>query len=284
MSTAILPDFTQHPCFQPEARKTWARIHLPVAPSCNVQCNFCNRKFSCVNESRPGVSADILSPKAALARLEDAIEKGVPLSVVGIAGPGDAFANSATTLETLRLVRAKHRELLLCLSTNGLDLKGHIDALEDLGVSHLTITINAVDPVTAAKIYRWVRVEGRIYSGIAAGKIVVERQEAALREAANRPFLVKVNTVVVPGVNDAHVPEIARWAAEIGADLHNCIAMIPVEGTPFGKIVEPDGAMMAAVRAAAGRYLPQMGHCARCRADACGLLSCGSQEPRGSGA
>jgi nitrogen fixation protein NifB len=277
MSDAIHPDPSTHPCYRPEAARTWARIHLPVAPRCNVQCNFCDRKYSCVSESRPGVSADVLSPKDALERVDRALSEGAPLSVVGIAGPGDAFANPKATLETLRLVREAHPELLLCLSTNGLELLDWIDEVEEVGVSHLTITVNAVDPEIASRIYRWVRVEGRTYSGLEAGRIVVERQEASLREAANRPFLVKVNSVVVPGVNDAHVGEISRRVAEIGADLHNCIAMIPVAGTPFGNIPEPDEATMLAIRFAAGRHLPQMGHCSRCRADACGLLACGSE-------
>lgn len=282
MPNAAHPDAAAHPCFRPEAARTWARIHLPVAPRCNVQCNFCDRKFSCVSESRPGVSADVLSPQEALVRVDRALAEGVPLSVVGIAGPGEAFANPEATLETLRLVHAAHPELLLCLSTNGMELLDWIDEIEDVGVSHVTITVNAVDPAIASRIYRWVRVDGRTYSGIEAGRIVVERQEAALREASNRPFLVKVNSVVVPGINDSHIQEISRRVSEIGADLHNCIAMIPVAGTPFGSLPEPDESTMLGIRAAAGRHLPQMGHCSRCRADACGLLACGSDDHGGT--
>jgi nitrogen fixation protein NifB len=272
---AIVADIAKHPCFRPEASRTWARLHLPVAPRCNVQCNFCDRKFSCVSESRPGVSADVLSPEEALARVERVLSEDVPLSVVGIAGPGDAFANPGPVLETLRLVHAAHPEVLLCLSTNGVGLLDWIDAIEDVGVSHVTITVNAVDPETAARMYSWVRVGDRTYRGLEAGQILVERQAAALAEAAKRPFLVKVNTVVVPGVNDGKVDEIARRVAELGADLHNCIAMIPVAGTPFGNLAEPDPVRMASLRVEAGRHLPQMGHCSRCRADACGLLGQG---------
>jgi len=34
-----------HPCFNEKAHFSTARIHLPVAPKCNIQCNFCNRKI-----------------------------------------------------------------------------------------------------------------------------------------------------------------------------------------------------------------------------------------------
>jgi len=274
--TAHMPvaaqDKSRHPCFRPEASRTWARIHLPVAPRCNVQCNFCDRKFSCVSENRPGVSASVLSPSEAASLVDRVLAEGTPLSVVGIAGPGDAFANPEAALETLRLVRAAHPELLLCLSTNGLELLEWIDEIDEIGVTHVTMTVNAIDPETASRIYSRVRTDGRTWRGLDAGRILVERQAAALAELSRRPFLVKVNTVVVPGVNDDQIGEIARRAAELGADLHNCMPMIPVAGTPFAGIREPDPRRIGELRALAGRHLPQMNHCSRCRADACGLL------------
>ena len=43
-----------HPCFNAKVKGQFGRVHLPVAPKCNILCNYCNRKFDCVNESRPG--------------------------------------------------------------------------------------------------------------------------------------------------------------------------------------------------------------------------------------
>ncbi len=63
-------DLTQHPCFNSEARHRTARMHLPVAPKCNIQCNYCNRKFDCVNESRPGVTSAVLTPRQAVNYLD----------------------------------------------------------------------------------------------------------------------------------------------------------------------------------------------------------------------
>ena len=114
-----------HPCFDPKARARWARVHLPVAPACNVSCNFCDRRFDCTNESRPGVTSVLLSPWQALAYLDGLVARRQDVAVVGIAGPGDPLANPEATLETLRLVRAHHPDLLLCLATNGLALAEH---------------------------------------------------------------------------------------------------------------------------------------------------------------
>ena len=78
-----------HPCFNEGACSSYGRIHLPVASRCNVQCNFCNRKFDCVNESRPGVTSGILSPDQAIRYLDEVMATRKDISVVGIAGPGD---------------------------------------------------------------------------------------------------------------------------------------------------------------------------------------------------
>jgi len=140
-----------HPCFNQEARHTNARIHLPVAPRCNMQCNYCNRKYSCVNESRPGVTCAILTPKQSVDYLRKYTEKLANLSVVGIAGPGDPFACADETLETLRLVKAEFPDLLLCVASNGLNLPPYIDDLAAIGLSHITVTVNAVDPVVSKR-------------------------------------------------------------------------------------------------------------------------------------
>jgi len=146
-----------HPCFNDASRHTFGRIHLPVAPKCNIQCNYCNRKFDCMNENRPGVSSKLLSPGQALHYLKGAVELSPNISVVGIAGPGDPFANPDETMETLHLVRKEYPEMLLCVATNGLNLLPYIDELAELEVSHVTITINAIDPAVGAEIYAWVR-------------------------------------------------------------------------------------------------------------------------------
>ena len=82
-------DFSNHPCFSKDAHKKYGRVHLPVAPRCNIQCNFCNRKYDCMNESRPGVTSTVLTPQQALAYLSDVVARRPEISVMGIAGPGD---------------------------------------------------------------------------------------------------------------------------------------------------------------------------------------------------
>jgi nitrogen fixation protein NifB len=265
-------DLTQHPCFNSDVRHTTGRIHLPVAPSCNIQCNYCDRKFDCMNESRPGVTSAVLEPKQALAYLDKVLERVPQLKVVGIAGPGDPFATPEATLETLRLVRDKYPEMLLCVASNGLNVEPYAADLARLQVSHVTITVNTVDPVIGAKIYSWVRDHKTIYRGEAAARVLLERQLASIKALKAAGVTLKINTILVPGVNEHQVEAVASQMRALGADLMNCIPLYPVSGTPFAEIGELPPAEVKQIRARVSDLIPQMEHCTRCRADAVGLL------------
>ncbi len=261
-----------HPCFNPEACNSFGRVHLPVAPRCNIQCNFCNRRFDCVNETRPGVTSAVLSPAQAMVYLEEVIERKGNIAVVGIAGPGDPFANPKETLETLARVRARFPEVILCVATNGLNLPPHLDDLARLQVSHVTVTVNAVDPAVGAKIYSWMRVGKKVVRAEEGAALLLARQQEAIEGLRSRGIMVKVNSIILPGINEDHIPEVARRMAELGVDLFNAMPYYPNTGSDFEHLPEPDKATVRAIRDEAAGHVKQMRHCTRCRADAVGLL------------
>jgi nitrogen fixation protein NifB len=266
-------DLTRHPCFNKASAGECGRVHLPVAPKCNIQCNYCNRKYDCVNESRPGVTSSVLKPFQAAEYMDKVLEKEPRITVAGIAGPGDPFANPAETLQTVRLLRERHPETIFCLSTNGMNLLPYLDDIAELDVSHVTVTLNAVDPAIGAKIYSWVKEGNVVWQGEQGAARLLENQIKAIKGLKERGITVKINTIVIPGVNEDHIPEVARFVSELGVDIQNLIPMKPNEGTPFGDLEEPSKARIKELRAVAGEFVPQMTHCQRCRADAVGLLS-----------
>ena len=265
-------DFSNHPCFSKDAHAKHGRIHLPVAPRCNIQCNFCNRKYDCLNESRPGVTSTVLTPRQALAYLRDVVAKRPEISVMGIAGPGDPFANPDETMETLRLVRENFPQMILCVATNGLNVAPYVEEMADLKVSHVTLTINAVDPLIGGNIYAWVRDGKRPLRGEEAATALGARQMEALVKLKARGITVKVNTIIMPGINDDHIPEIAEKVSGLGADIMNLMPLVPVKGAAFENVPPPDTLTTARLRLQCGQFLPQMTHCARCRADAVGYI------------
>jgi len=266
----------KHPCFNKEASGSCGRVHLPVAPRCNIQCNYCNRKYDCVNESRPGVTSGVLKPFQALEYVRRVLDKEPRITVIGIAGPGDPMANPAETLETMRLIKAEYPHMLFCLSSNGLAMPEHVHDLAELGVTHATITMSAVDPEIGAKIYAWVRDGNVVYRGRDAAELLLARQLASIAALKASGLAVKVNTIVIPGVNDgadgAPLKAVAKKAHELGVDLMNLMPMHPTAETPFAHLPEPGKEAIHALRAEIAPLVPQMTHCRRCRADAVGLL------------
>lgn len=263
---------TNHPCFNPSAANHAIRIHLPVAASCNIQCAFCNRNYDCVNESRPGVTSALLTPKQAVRYLEKLEQKLGNFEVVGIAGPGDPFAEPDVTLETLQLVRQRYPHVLLCTASNGLNVADFAPQIATVGVSHMSITVNAVDPQIGASIVSWVRYQRKMYRGVEAAELLLERQKHAISSLRAHGVTVKVNTIVIPGINTDHVREIAQSVSLLGANVHNCMPFLPVEGTDLADTPRPDHETMQKVRWESSRFLAGVKHCARCRSDAAGLL------------
>jgi nitrogen fixation protein NifB len=237
-----------------------------------MKCNYCNRKYDCVNESRPGVTSSVLEPAQALTYLREVVARLPETTVAGIAGPGDAFAEPERTLETLELIREEFPEMILCLATNGLNAADYVDELARLDVSHVTITVNCVDPEIGAKIYAWVRHGKFVLRKEQAARVLLEQQLKTIELLKSRGIIVKANTIVIPGVNDRDLEAVSLKMARMGVDIQNLMPIYPNDGTPFEDIASPSDKFMDSVRAKAQNIIPQMTHCTRCRADAVGLL------------
>jgi nitrogen fixation protein NifB len=170
------------------------------------------------------------------------------------------------------LIKEQYPEKLFCLSTNGINLKPYIDEISELGVSHVTITINAVDIEILSKIYSWVRSEQKVYRGKEAAQVLLDKQLECIPLLKAKGITVKINTIILPGINDDHIAEVAKVVAALGADVMNCIPVIPNKDTLFEDMEEPSKQMIFKVRTLAKEQIPMMNHCSRCRADAAGLL------------
>ena len=265
-----------HPCYSEEAHHHYARMHVAVAPACNIQCNYCNRKYDCANESRPGVVSERLTPEQAAKKVL-AVASAIPqMTVLGIAGPGDPLANPGKTFKTFELIAKTAPDIKLCLSTNGLSLPDHVDAIKNFNIDHVTITINMIDPEVGAAIYPWVFYKHKRYTGREAAEILTERQLQGLEMLTERGILCKVNSVMIPGINDEHLVEVNKAVKSRGAFLHNIMPLIsaPEHGTHFGLTGQrgPTAQELKALQDRCEGEMNMMRHCRQCRADAVGLL------------
>lgn len=257
----------KHPCLGGEAHFKYGRIHLPVSPACNIQCKFCKRTFN-KWEKRPGVTGSILSPEKALEVVAHALELCPEITVVGIAGPGDTLA-TPHALETFKLIHEKYPDLIKCLSTNGLMLKENAEKIVKVGVRTVTVTVNAVQPEILQQICANIYYNGSHLAGIEAARWLLLAQMAGIKKLSALGVVVKINTVLVPGVNDHHIGDIAKVVAGAGASLMNIIPLIPQHEMEHHR--PPNCRELNTAREAAEEYLPIFRHCQQCRADACGI-------------
>ncbi len=261
----------EHPCFN-GCGGQFARMHLPVAPACNIQCNYCVRKYDCANESRPGVTTEVLTPQQAFEKYRYVKSRLPELKVVGIAGPGDSLAEWDKTRETLELIRQSDSEITFCLSTNGLLLPQYADQLAKLGVSHVTVTLNTIDPAVGARIYQHVDFMGKRYTGETAAALLLANQLAGIRRVCELGLVCKVNIVLLKGMNDQQLSQIVQTVKDLGCDQTNIMQMIPVAGAVFEHMPLTSNKEITQARRACSHILKQMNHCQQCRADAIGTL------------
>jgi len=265
-----------HPCYSEDAHHYFARMHVAVAPACNIQCHYCNRKYDCANESRPGVVSELYTPEQAVKKVK-AVAASIPqMTVLGIAGPGDPLANPDRTFATFRMLSDQAPDIKLCVSTNGLSLPASVDELSRHNIDHVTITINTVDPDIGAEIYPWVFWKNKRIKGRAGADILIEQQQKGLEMLSAKGILTKINSVMIPGVNDKHLVEVSSIVKGKGAFLHNVMPLIAEaeHGTFYGLMGQrgPNAEELQELQDACAGDMNMMRHCRQCRADAVGLL------------
>ncbi len=246
-----------HPCFDKAAHFRVGRIHLPVAPKCNISCRYCQRNLN-KTENRPGVAANIITAEQALERTIKAIKNDPAIQIVGIAGPGDSLVNEET-FETFKLIDKALPHLKKCLSTNGLLLPDRIADLLAVKIDSVSITINAVDPT----------ISRQFYNGTKNMDTLIEKQLDGIRLASAAGISVKANSVLVPDLNANHLPEVAKAVKEAGATIMNIMPLKSIGKAKNWR--EPTCNELEIVRMRCEGIIEQFRLCQQCRADAVGI-------------
>jgi nitrogenase cofactor biosynthesis protein NifB len=151
-------------------------------------------------------------------------------------------------------------------------LPQYANELIELGVSHVTVTMNAIDPKLGAQIYRFVDYMGTKFYGEAAASILLSNQLAGIKMITSQGIMCKVNIVMLKGINDQHIPEVVAKVKELGASITNIMQLIPVKGSVFEDLPLVSNREIMEMRNKCGETLKQMYHCRQCRADAIGTL------------
>lgn len=212
-----------------------------------------------------------MSPKAAVERAIKEIKKDPRIEIVAVSGPGEPLANPET-FETIELIRKYQENIHLCLSTNGTLLANNIDWLVKMGFKTLTVSVSTINPETASLIYEWARLSERTLTGSYMGSKVVEAQIRGISRAARAGIFVKVNSILIPTINDHDIILLAKTIADAGASLQNIIPLVPNDR--LAGVTAPKKEEIEALRNQAATYIDQFRHCYQCRSDVVGLPGC----------
>jgi nitrogen fixation protein NifB len=106
--------------------------------------------------------------------------------------------------------------------------------------------------------------------GSDGAEILIANQLNGLEQAASYGITVKVNTVLIPDVNDAEIRVIAEEVKRRGASIMNVMPLIPQ--VEFATLSAPTSERLEEVRSANEAIIGQFRHCRQCRADAVGLI------------
>ncbi len=179
-------------------------LRLSLTDRCNFRCSYCA-------PAGPDRFDDPLS-RPDLARLV-AIFAGLGIRRVRLTGGEPTLRGDL--LDVVRDVRATPGIEEIALTTNGHLLGALALPLRAAGVSRLNVSLDTLDPEKLRRISGRAATLDRIVSGI----------EAALRAGFAS---VKLNVVVVGGVNEGELGDLARFAWRFGATARF------IELMPFG--------------------------------------------------
>ena len=180
-------------------------LRLSVTDRCDLRCAYCMPERMTFQPRRDLLSLD------ELLRLADAfIDRGV--TRIRLTGGEPLVRRDAVQLVSALGLRLGKDLEELTLTTNGTQLAAHAQAIRAAGIERINISLDTLDRATFARLTRSDALP-QVLGGIAA--------------ARNAGLRVKLNTVVLHGVNEAKVADLIAWAHGEGHDV-SLIEVMPL--------------------------------------------------------
>lgn len=181
---------------------SWGRrardLRISLIDKCNLRCQYC----------MPAEGLEWL-PTSQLMRAEEVVriaDVGVRLlGVEEIRFTGGEPLVRADLVQILAAIHAAHPQVPLALTTNGIGLEKKAEALAEAGLTRINVSLDTICPQTFAELTRRDRLAD-----------VLRGVEAAAR-AGLAPL--KINAVLLPGINDRQAVSLLDWALTGGYQL-----------------------------------------------------------------
>ncbi|WP_026046571.1 GTP 3',8-cyclase MoaA [Sphingomonas sp. PAMC 26621] len=190
--------------------RTISYLRISVTDRCDLRCRYCmSEKMTFLPRSA------LLSLEEIAIIAERFIARGV--TKIRLSG-GEPLVRRDVGELVKRLGRHVGRGLdELTMTTNGNALAQHAEAMVDAGIRRINVSLDSLDAETFRYITRYGDVD-RVTGGILA--------------ARDAGIAVKINMVVLKGLNEDHVAPMLAWCVAEGLDL------TLIETMPLGQIDE----------------------------------------------
>ena len=205
---------------------------LPVAPACNMMCNFCSKDSDCMaNANNPGVLSKVMTPRQAVGWAVSCANKNKRIKVIRISGPGEPLFNRQT-FEVLKRLNTELPGHIYAISTNGLLLKDKIDDLIRLNVKTVDVSINSLYAETSGRLYSRIIKDDRIITDRnRISEELLNNQIEGVKACLKNGIEVMVNTVCLLSINGTDVINIGSLCRELGVE-----SMRLISSSPDGKL------------------------------------------------
>ena len=189
--TRIEASIVLEPLIDPFGRHV-SSLRVSVTQRCDLACFFCHRE----GEHNPG-------KEITAGEIGRIVEVAAELGVTKIKVTGGEPMMREDIVEVIRLISPHVREV--SMTTNALQLPGKAVALREAGLKRVNISLHSLKRETVKRIAGVDCLDG-VKAGIQAAD-----------EAGLKP--IKLNFVVMKGLNSDEIPDMLRLSAETGAIL-----------------------------------------------------------------
>ena len=180
----------------------WGRIatdlRISLIDKCNLRCIYCMPA-----EGLEWLPKNNLLTSAEIARLADIAIRELGVEEIRFTG-GEPLVR-ADLVDIIGRIHREHPTIPLAITTNGIGLEKRAQALADAGLNRINVSLDTICPETFAELTRRDKL-GSVLKGIDGAA-----------EAGLKP--IKINAVLMPGINEAQAPELLQWALDGGYQL-----------------------------------------------------------------
>lgn len=173
--------------------RTATDLRISLIDKCNLRCRYC----------MPAEGLDWLKKNDMLAGHEIIRLADIAISQLGIEEirfTGGEPLVRVDLVDIIAGIHAAHPDVELSMTTNGINLERKIDDLVAAGLSRINVSLDTVCPETFARITRRDRLT-KVLTGLHAAKA-----------AGLEP--IKINAVLLRGLNDQQAAELLTWTLE----------------------------------------------------------------------